>query len=69
MSRLVCPDVSEERTGFVYVNEPTRYTFLYIYLFYNFHVHSPCFERSSRSSSGVYRSVLYYTAVYNRTVT
>ena len=35
----------------------------YIYLFYNFRVNSTCFERLSRSSSGVDRSVLYYTAV------
>ena len=34
---------------------------LYIYLFHNFHIHSTCFERSSRSSSGVYHTVLYYT--------
>ena len=40
--------------------------FLYTYLFYNFHVHSTYFERSCRSSSGVDRSVLYYTALYNR---
>ena len=26
-----------------------------------FHVHSICFEQSCRSSSGVYRSALYYT--------
>ena len=36
-----------------YVNGPTSCTFLFVYLFYNFHIHSPCFERSSRSSSGV----------------
>ena len=35
--------------------------FLYIYLFYNFHIQSTCFERSSRSSSGVNRSVLHNT--------
>ena len=39
---------------------------LFIYLFYNFHVHSARFERPSLSSSVVDRSVLYYTAVYNR---
>ena len=39
--------------------------FLYIYLFYNFLVHSTCFERSSRSLSGVDRSALYYAALYN----
>ena len=44
----------------IYVNEPTRCSF-YIYLFYNFHVRSTCFERSSRSSSEVNRSVLYNT--------
>ena len=49
-----------------YVNGPIRCTILYIYLFYNFHVHSTCFERSSSSSSAVYRTVLYYTALYNR---
>ena len=37
----------------------------YIYLFYNFDVRSTCFKRSSHSSSGVYRGVLYYTALYN----
>ena len=42
--------------------------YLFIYLFYSFHVHSTCFEGSSRSSSGVNRSVLYYTALYNRAV-
>ena len=31
--------------------------FLYIYLFYNFHVHSTCFEQQNRSSSGAARSV------------
>ena len=35
--------------------------FLYIDLFYNFHIHSTCFERSSCSSTGVYRSALYNT--------
>ena len=40
--------------------------FLYIYLFYNFQVHSTCFDLSRRSSSGVYRSVLHYTALHNR---
>ena len=48
-----------------YVNEPTRWTF-YIYLSYNFHIHSTCFEWSSRSSSGVDHSALYYTALYKR---
>ena len=48
-----------------YVNGPTRCTF-FIYLFYNFHVHSICFEWSSHSSSGVNGGVLYYTALHNR---
>ena len=45
----------------IYVNEPTRYTF-YIYLFYKFHAHSICFERSNRSSPAFYR----ITQLYNR---
>ena len=48
-----------------YVSGQKRCTF-YIYLLHNFHFHSTCFERSNRSSSGVNRSVLYYTALYNR---
>ena len=40
--------------------------YIFIYLFHNFHVHSTCFEKSCRSSSRVYHSVLYYTALHNR---
>ena len=41
----------------VHCNHLSKWTnkmhFLYIYLFYDFHIHSTCFERSSRSSSAV----------------
>ena len=50
-----------------FVNWPTICTFyIFIYLFYNFHVHCTCFERSCRSSSGILRSVMYYAPLYNR---
>ena len=39
---------------------------VYLFILQFFNVHSTCFERSSRSSSGVYHSVLYYTALYSR---
>ena len=39
---------------------------LYVYLFYNFRVHSTCFEKSCLSSSGIYRNVLCNTIHYNK---
>ena len=46
-----------------YVNGPTKCTF-YIFIYSTIsYVHSTSFERSSLSSSGADRSVLYYTAL------
>ena len=36
---------------------------LFIYLCYNLHVYSTCFEISCRPTSGFYHSVLYYCTI------
>ena len=44
-----------------YVNKTNKTHSFYIYLFYNLYIHSTCFERSYRPSSGVFFCCLLYS--------